>query len=138
MKKNLLFLSLLATSLMLTGCGKGSTANNGGGNSSGGSDSGNTSGSTSSENTRDYANVYFFIDYNNIDPEHPYQKVQVKWGSKITKPADPTTPPDPAFPTFLGWSERTVVDNPQFLYNFDTVVKSRTFDIYLYGIWVSA
>ena len=136
-KNNLLFVSLLATTLLLAGC-TGNSTNNGGNGSGSNSQTSESGGSSSSGSTqRDYADVYFYIDYNNVDQANPYLKVQVKWGSKITKPADPTTAPDPAYPTFLGWSERPVVDDTKYLYDFETTIKNKTYDFVLYGIWVA-
>lgn len=137
MKKKLLFVSLLATTLLLAGC-TGNSTNNGGKESGSNSQTSESGGSSSSsDQKRDYADVYFYIDYNNVDKSNPYLHLQVKWNSPITKPSDPTTAPDPAYPTFLGWSERPVVDDLKYLYNFDTPMKNKTVDFVLYGIWVS-
>ena len=135
MKKSIFVLSLFSIPLLLAGCkiNKNKSSNTSGGNGSN-SGSNDSSGSSTSIN---YAVVTFYIDYNNIDPEHPYAVVNATWGSAITAPSTPTAP-DPAFPTFLGWSERTVVDDPKYLYDLSKPVANKTYTITLYGIWVSA
>jgi len=89
--------------------------------------------------------VYFYIDYNNVDEEHPYAKrdwyVETVFGTfgDQGKPGDPTSAPDPAFPKFVGWSSHPIIDNiPDDLWDFDkNVVANGSYVFVLYGIWIN-
>ena len=109
----------------------------------------------------DYAkniNVYFFIDYNNVDANDPTATkdpttgevtvpgtkllAQFKWyGDKPLSesgkvPANPTTAMDPAFPYFIGWSSHTIIDTKNDLWTMDQdLIGSSLSFIYFYGIW---
>lgn len=79
----------------------------------------------------------FYIDYNNID--EPYMVIdwydQVPLGN-ANKPANPTTPPDPAFPRFVGWSSHTIIDDEKDLWDFENNAnKVGSYTFILYGIW---
>ena len=81
--------------------------------------------------------VYFFSDFNHNDKENPYKYVATYNGNKLGKPKNPDCP-DPAFPTFLGWSTYAIVDDASKLWNFEKdVVKTDSYVLCLYGIWVS-
>lgn len=85
--------------------------------------------------------VYFYIDYNNVDEENPYFKldwyVEVPFGL-ANKPIDPPTCPDPAFSKFMGWSAHTIIDNiPDDLWDFEkNFVANGSYVFVLYGIWI--
>lgn len=88
--------------------------------------------------------VYFFIDYNNID-ENDTTKTKLlakfKWyGDRPISesglvPANPTTPMDPAFPYFIGWSNHTIIDTKADLWDLENGVIGNGYYFYLYGIW---
>ena len=100
------------------------------------------------EDDYDYT-VFFFIDYNNIDENDVDEngnptgnKLLAKFGwyhnvplpeSKI--PANPTTPLDPAFPYFIGWSTHTIIDTKDDLCDLSTFVVENAHFLFLYGIW---
>ena len=92
--------------------------------------------------------IYFFLDFNNIDEDDETHTKLIKkfdWYSDKPLsesgeiPADPTVCPDPAFPNFIGWSDHTLIDTKNDLWNLttDTVaVRAGSTDyLYLYGIW---
>ena len=88
------------------------------------------------------AEVYFFLDYNNIDPDDESGEkllARVKWYRnqplKDIKPADPTTPSDPAFPYFIGWSDHSIIDSKDQLWDFETRTLGYRYTQFLYGIW---
>lgn len=92
-------------------------------------------------------NVYFFIDYNNVDPtDESGTKLlaQFKWygdkplsesGEVPTNITDEKAM-DPAFPHFIGWSSHTIIDTKDDLWDMehDLIGSSLSF-IYFYGIW---
>lgn len=97
-----------------------------------------TSSSTSKPNEKKIK-VYFFTSYDYFDKETAHAVQEVVYGGKLTKPTNPTCP-DEAYPTFLGWSERPVVDQDRFIIDFSTytVTKDTTVkELYIYGIWVA-
>lgn len=83
--------------------------------------------------------IYFFIDFNNYDLNEPYAKID--WYSEVpltqeVLPATPTTAPDPAFPYFAGWSDHTIIDTKEDLWDLATdVVPLGVYFLALYGIW---
>ena len=88
--------------------------------------------------------VYFFIDYNNIDENDTtgtkllatfkwYENIPI--GQSGLVPADPTTPLDPAFPYFVGWSSHTIIDSADDLWDIDNDVIGSEHFFYLYAIW---
>ena len=88
--------------------------------------------------------VFFFIDYNNIDENDQtgtkllaqfgwYHNVPIAQSGKV--PANPTTPLDPAFPYFVGWSTHTIIDTKDDLCNLDTYVVENAHFLFIYGIW---
>lgn len=93
--------------------------------------------------------IYFFLDFNNIDEDDETGTKLIKkfdWYSDkpiseagALVPADPTSCPDPAFPNFIGWSDHTLIDTKNDLWNLttDTVIEraGNTDYLYLYGIW---
>lgn len=83
--------------------------------------------------------VNYYLDYNQIVSKNIYLSVTVKNGSKLTKPADPTTPIFPEFPVFKGWSSKEIIDDAKDLWDFSKntvrVTDGTTFN--LFGIWVS-
>lgn len=89
--------------------------------------------------------VFFYIDYNNVNEEEPYAVrdwyVETAFGTfgDQGKPADPTQAPDPAFPKFVGWSSHPIIDNiPEDLWDFEkNVVPDGSYVFVLYGIWIN-
>ena len=88
--------------------------------------------------------VYFFIDYNNIDENDKTGTkllAKFKWyGDRPISesglvPANPTTPMDPAFPYFIGWSNHTIIDTKDDLWDINNSVIGNGYYFYLYGIW---
>ena len=91
------------------------------------------------------ATVYFFIDYNNADPEDEtgtkrlakfdwYQNVPFKTAPVPNNPAD-SLAPDPAFPYFIGWSAHSIIDSKDDLWDMDKDVIGTAYSIYIFGIW---
>ena len=104
-------------------------------------------------------NVYFFIDYNNVDPsgndvtcypllakfkwyaDRPLSESEEAVSQVLSKftvgdPATDAKALDPAFPHFIGWSSHTIIDDDADLWNMekDVIGPSLSF-IYFYGIW---
>lgn len=90
--------------------------------------------------------VYFFLDYNNIDMEDTTGKkllATFKWyqdkpfvGDEVAPiPSDPTEYTDDAFPYFIGWSSHTIIDTKNDLWNLEEDVVGQKYFLYLYGIW---
>lgn len=88
--------------------------------------------------------VYFFIDYNNIDEyDATGTKLLARFGwyynepiGKSNKiPSNPTTPLDPAFPIFVGWSTHTIIDTKDDLVDVNTYVVTNAHFLFIYGIW---
>ena len=135
--KKLGLITLLASASLLSACSGCSNTNNG-------------SSTTSEEVPDGKVKVTFYVDWNATNnPEVtwrtqntgvPYSSVIIDQDTKVTKPADPTTPPQAEFPVFLGWSKKETIDNKQDLWNFDTDVVSSSEGKYfsLFGIWVAS
>lgn len=97
------------------------------------------------EYERDYdCEIYFFIDYNNIDEEDDTGTKLVKTFEWYTDrplsesgqvPANPTNALDPAFPYFIGWSSHTIIDTKEDLWDMEHDVVGSAHFLYLYGIW---
>lgn len=132
--------------LIISGCGGGSSS------SSTSESSSNTSSWTSDSSTEGLCLVRFYknfsvgnieIDYDEDNAEDPYHtKEAYYWyysepNVLLEEPTTPTASDDPAFPLFLGWSEKPIINNESDLIDFTTdKVPSR--EVYtLYGIWVS-
>ena len=88
--------------------------------------------------------VYFFIDYNNIDENDKTGTkllAKFKWyGDRPISesglvPNNPTQAMDPAFPYFIGWSNHTIIDTKDDLWNLTSDVIGNGYYFYLYGIW---
>ena len=88
--------------------------------------------------------VYFFVDYNNIDEyDTTGTKLLARFGWYYDKPigesenipANPTTPLDPAFPLFVGWSTHTIIDTKDDLIDVNTYVVTNAHFLFIYGIW---
>ena len=88
--------------------------------------------------------VYFFIDYNNIDENDKTGTkllAKFKWyGDRPISesglvPANPTQAMDPAFPYFIGWSNHTIIDTKDDLWDINNDVIGNGYYFYLYGIW---
>lgn len=88
--------------------------------------------------------VYFFIDYNNIDENDKTGTkllAKFKWyGDRPISesglvPSNPTQAMDPAFPYFIGWSNHTIIDTKDDLWNMTSDVIGNGYYFYLYGIW---
>ena len=88
--------------------------------------------------------VYFFIDYNNIDEKDETGTkllAKFKWyGDRPISesglvPSNPTQSMDPAFPYFIGWSNHTIIDTKDDLWNINSDVIGNGYYFYLYGIW---
>lgn len=88
--------------------------------------------------------VFFFIDYNNIDPDDTTGVKRIahfRWyndqplSASGQVPSDPTVAMDPAFPYFIGWSSHTIIDSKNDLWDMEHDVVGNAYYIYLYGIW---
>ena len=101
--------------------------------------------SSEGEEEKDYdCEIFFFIDYNNIDENDEtgtklirhfewYTDKPLALSGKV--PQNPTHPLDPAFPYFVGWSSHTIIDSLDDLWKMDTDVVGSAHFLYLYGIW---
>ena len=129
MKK--LLLLAIATALLAGGC----ACARGGDNPSTGDSSDSTT--APSINPEMKVTVRFFVDYNAITVNDIYATQTVKNFEKVTKPADPTIPPQDEFPVFKGWSTHEIVDDMKYLWDFDNdTVQTRSSTLNLFGIWV--
>ena len=85
--------------------------------------------------------VTFYVDFNQKIAKNVYEREIYTWGDKIAKPADPAAPLDPAYPKFLGWSLKEVIDDAGDLYDFNTKISDEFVDSFmtidLFGIWVA-
>lgn len=136
-KLNLLIFPLLIA--MMTACGR-SGGNNNGSSQGGGSSGGSTdTGGDTSERTKNQK-YNFYIDYWHSD--EPMKVVEWYTGVPLGEcpeecrltSSDAT---DPAFTTFLGWSQYSSSIDGSKLWDFSTGTSmNRT--VNLYGIWVSA
>ena len=97
--------------------------------------------------------IYFFIDYNNVDPKDNTQLLsKFKWYydrplvnavDEHGNPAIPTVTDsmakDEAFPYFIGWSTHPIIDSKKDLWdlNKDTVadLPMESYSVMLYGQW---
>ena len=83
--------------------------------------------------------VNFYADYNQKIAKNIYSTQKWDFGDKVVKIAGPSTPNDPAFPNFIGWSLKEVIDDKKDLYDFskplteDIVDHTNTLE--LFGIW---
>lgn len=92
--------------------------------------------------------VYFFIDYNNLDEEDTTGTkllAHFKWYSdrplteSMKVPTNPSTSMDPAFPYFIGWSTHGIIDSKDKLWDMSGKLEDDP-DIYppyvyFFGIW---
>ncbi len=131
--------------LLITGC-------DGSSSSIDSESSSNTSSWTSDSSTEGLCLIRFYksfssgnieIGYDEDNVDDPYHtKEAYYWyysepNVLLEEPTTPTTSDDPAFPLFLGWSEKPIINSESDLIDFTTdKVPSR--EVYtLYGIWVS-
>ena len=82
--------------------------------------------------------IQYFIDYNHADQDNPFYEVEWYSGTTIPEPTSKPACPDEAFPTFLGWSAHSLVDDAKDLWDFK---KDKTelglYYLAIYGIWVA-
>lgn len=84
--------------------------------------------------------IYYYVDYNNIDTPYAYEN-GFEWYTGVPIGVDniPTAPlvaPDPAFPNFAGWSNHTIIDDLDDLWDFaNDVVPDGVYTYVFYGIW---
>ena len=130
--RKLLFLPALA--LLLTGC------NNGSGDSKTPPDPDKYN----PVEERDFK-IMCYLDYNHYDPDNPYYVAWWDFDLPFTKEqiklTDPTEAPDPYYPTFKGWSRHALVDEDQYLFDFNTAISEDDAVggfIELFGIFVGA
>lgn len=98
---------------------------------------------SSGEGRKD-ATVYFFLDYNNYDLEDDSVYLACfKWyrnrplATSGDIPANPTKAPDPAFPIFLGWSSKAIIDSTDDLWDMENDTIGTDYILFLFGIWVA-
>ena len=125
--KKLGLITLLASASLLSAC-------------SGCSNTNNDSSGNSGDIPEGYVRVFYYVDFNQPDSGEVYYTHDYELGSKIDKPETPSVP-DPAYPVFLGWSYKEVIDNKDDLWNFDTDTLTMPYGgnmFNIYGIWVAA
>ena len=146
-------------SIIVPGAGEGGSSSSGGGSvvppssdtsidptTSGGSDTSVVPPDPGDDDEDDgkECTVYFFIDYNNIDENDKTGTkllAKFKWyGDRPISesglvPSNPTQAMDPAFPYFIGWSNHTIIDTKDDLWNMTSDVIGNGYYFYLYGIW---
>ena len=139
----LLNVLLLATSLFAISACTSNTGGQGGdtpapsGDTEDEGDEGGEGGGGSASDDKELT-IQYFIDYNHADQDNPFYEVE--WYSGTTIPEPPSKPacPDEAFPTFLGWSAHSLVDDTKDLWDFK---KDKTdlglYYLAIYGIWVA-
>jgi hypothetical protein len=86
----------------------------------------------------DKVTVYFFVSAVNVDEKNPFLSYEVELGSKLTAPTSNPETIDPAFNTFLGWSNKPFIMNDDEYWNFEedkipTYIPNLKF--YMYGQW---
>ena len=85
--------------------------------------------------------VTFYLDYNQVAAGNIYYTEVVMNGHKIEEPEKPTANQTPleAYPVFLGWSTKEVIDDTKDLWNFDKdkLQLENTSKLSLFGIWVA-
>lgn len=82
----------------------------------------------------------FYPDFNNTDAEDVFE--QITFDTRTGHCPAPTKGippcPDPAYPTWLGWSLHSQVNSLEQIYNFeDDTVRYGTVLLTFYGTWVS-
>ena len=87
--------------------------------------------------------IMCYLDYNHYDPDNPYYVAWWDFDLPFTKEqiklTDPTEAPDPYYPTFKGWSRHALVDEDQYLFDFNTPISEEEAVggfIELFGIFV--
>ena len=104
---------------------------------------GNGGSQTSTGSEPDYRpEIRFYLDYSNSDINEPWEYYKCESGELIPTPKKtPTTEdaPDPAFPTFLGWSYQPILDSddPSLFVHFGEDKMPNQQYLSIYGIWVS-
>ena len=98
--------------------------------------------SVSSNEGRKDGTVYFFIDYNNydVDDESKYLACFDWFRNKplagcTEVPANPTKAPDPAFPYFIGWSSKAIIDTKDDLWDMEHDTMGTYYRLFIFGIW---
>lgn len=131
--------------LLISGCGGSSSSIDS-------ESSSNTSSWTSDSSTEGLCLVRFYksfssgnieVGYDEDNADDPYHtKEAYYWyysepNVLLEEPTTPTESDDPAFPLFLGWSEKPIINSESDLIDF-TVDEVPSREVYtLYGIWVS-
>jgi len=130
--KKLILLPALA--LLLAGCN----------NSGGGSGDKPSKYDPSNPKERDFK-INCYLDYNHYDPDNPYYVAWWDFDKVFTQDdiglKDPTEVPDPFYPTFKGWSRHALVDEDQYLFDWNTAISEEDAVggyIELFGIFVGA
>ncbi|MBE6135877.1 MAG: hypothetical protein E7181_01240 [Erysipelotrichaceae bacterium] len=84
-----------------------------------------------------------YLDYNHYDPDNPYYVAwwdfDVPFSKDDIQLKDPDTVPDPFYPVFKGWSRHALVDEDQYLFDFNTPISEEEAVggyIELFGIFV--
>ena len=98
--------------------------------------------SVSSGEGRKDGTVYFFIDYNNydIDDESKYLACFEWYRNRplagcADVPSEPTKAPDPAFPYFIGWSSKAIIDTKDDLWDMEHDTMGTDYVLFIFGIW---
>lgn len=84
--------------------------------------------------------VTFYVDFNNTDPEDVYDYFSFDTRTKRCPETSKGIPacPDPAYPTWLGWSEHSQVNSPDQIFDFaNTEIAYTKAVLTFYGIWVA-
>ncbi|MCR4562889.1 MAG: hypothetical protein K5694_06800 [Bacilli bacterium] len=94
--------------------------------------------SSSSASIADHpVTVNFYVDYNAYSESirNIYHTENVDLGDKLVAPTTPEAP-FTDFPNFLGWSTKTLIEDPADLWDFDNdVVYTKDSTLVIYGIW---
>ena len=116
----------------------GCSGTNKGGGGSGGGGGGGQGGEPAVE---EVVTVNFYADFNQKPAKNIYYVQKVKFGNKVVEPDHPTTPSDPAYPVFKGWSAKEIIDDEADLFDFNTILTednvSYTKVLDIFGIWVA-
>lgn len=86
----------------------------------------------------DQVTVYFFESAVKFDTKNPFYSYTVDLGGKLTAPETNPVSSDPAFNTFLGWSNKPIIMNNDDLWDFENdKIPSYipNLEFYVYGQW---
>lgn len=86
----------------------------------------------------DKVTVYFFESATKFDTKNPYYSYEVELGAKLTAPEVDPTSTDPAFNTFLGWSNKPIIMSEEDLWDFENDKIPNyipNLKYYVYGQW---